>query len=422
VSGPRARLAGRPGRAKDRLESLAKVGEDAPAAGGRFIAGDPLRGLAALGVAFYHLGAGTLFYRAGRQATIPVSDAYGWPIGPLVAHLDLGVYVFFVLSGYLIGRPFIRAFVAGDRPPAVGRFVRNRVLRIVPPFWGVLTIVLLITGTVGASGAEVAAVYGFAIAYDFNPLFVVMTHSWTLGVEMAFYLLVPVLAVGGAVSVGRRGSALARLLLVLAGAAALGVASFLLAAQRPDDREWQHQAQCALLAFTPGVLLAAMEISVEPRMRGRRLGTRLAPALLAAGAAVLYLGTRPRIDNVALEAAAATLGAGLLVAAPMVLQWSTGRCWRVLDNRATRWLGERSYSLYLVHVAVLYHLRSLGTDASSLNRGFAVTLVVAAPVVLAATIASHRLFETPYRRLRRPWRSHSAASAAKAAKTSGSTR
>ena len=82
-------------------------------------------------------------------------------LGPLIETGGYALGMFFALSGYLIARPFVFAFVHGQRLPRIWSYARNRILRIVPAFWAVLTVLLLIYGTKGATAGEVVSVYGF---------------------------------------------------------------------------------------------------------------------------------------------------------------------------------------------------------------------------------------------------------------------
>src|SRR3954452_23678819 len=116
------------------------------------LGGDGIRGVGMLLVFFTHL-----FLLAdpdsGRNMLV-----YGWA-APILGHIDLGLAAFFVLSGYLIARPFARAYVAGTRRPPLGDYVRNRVLRVVPAFYVFTVLVLLRFGLDGmlASGSHNAS-------------------------------------------------------------------------------------------------------------------------------------------------------------------------------------------------------------------------------------------------------------------------
>ena len=91
--------------------------------------------------------------------TVPDNNllSYGWA-APILGHIDLALSAFFVLSGYLIARPYARAYVAGTRRPRLRNYARNRVLRVVPVFYLLTVLVLLrfgLDGQIGdAPGAE----------------------------------------------------------------------------------------------------------------------------------------------------------------------------------------------------------------------------------------------------------------------------
>jgi peptidoglycan/LPS O-acetylase OafA/YrhL len=83
------------------------------------------RGLAAVGVLTYH----------ASQA----SESSRW-VYDAASRFWLGVPLFFVLSGFLLSRPFVRSVVRQTPAPSLRRYGRARILRIFPAYWAVLTV------------------------------------------------------------------------------------------------------------------------------------------------------------------------------------------------------------------------------------------------------------------------------------------
>ena len=82
-------------------------------------------------------------------------------LGAVTARMNVGVTVFFLISGFLLYRPFVRAAYHGIAPPRVGRFFRRRALRIVPAYWLALTVLAVWPGLVGVHTADWWVYYGF---------------------------------------------------------------------------------------------------------------------------------------------------------------------------------------------------------------------------------------------------------------------
>ena len=90
-----------------------------------------------------------------------------WGFGTRTAAADLtfqlkdGVTLFFVISGFLLYRPFVAARAAARTGPAPGKYARRRVLRIVPGYWVALTVLALVFGLPhvfsGTSGSTTAS-------------------------------------------------------------------------------------------------------------------------------------------------------------------------------------------------------------------------------------------------------------------------
>lgn len=346
---------------------------------GRFAVGDPLRAVAALSVLVYHVAFTSLLLTGGVRASGQFEEVYGrWP-GRVLGNLDLGLFLFFVLSGYLLTRPF----VAGR--PDLRRYVRNRILRIVPAFWVVALATLIYFGPRGATAWEVLSVPAFVQSYVPNPFAQVYGQAWTLDVEMGFYLLLPFIAL-----------ALPRRLAVLAAAFVLiGVVSLALRAWVPEDERYLRALPMMLFAFVPGMLLAV----AEPLLRPPAWTSWL--ALLGAAVCFLVYLEIPR-DAPALRGLVACALAGLVVAAPLLWQWSGRPPWRLLDTRAAHWLGARSYGIYLVHngllIALMPHLEIAGEGAKVL---FAVALLPVLAGTLLLSDLLHRFVERPALALRR---------------------
>jgi peptidoglycan/LPS O-acetylase OafA/YrhL len=331
---------------------------------------------------------------------------YGSVAGHILGSTHLGLFVFFALSGYLISRPFVRALVADAPVPNLARYARRRALRIVPAFWAILTIQLVAGGFFGASPGRVVMVYAFAQNFANGAIDRVMNQAWTLDVEVAFYVLVPVgagLLAFLARSADRRGR-----LRLLSGA--IGGAAILSLAARafgPHTLAWQTSLPAMLFAFIPGIALAAVEATSVPArlcsMASRVPGALLLSAglgLLVFYAAGVHASRPPIIETQSLDVLGfllAACGTGAVVAAARVSEWSSGRSWQILDNRAMRWIGMRSYSLYLVH-----RVTALGVvvAASDLTLTAGARLALLLPVILAVSLCvaalSYRWFEKPF--------------------------
>src|SRR5437764_15116070 len=107
---------------------------------------------------------------------------------PYAARLDVGVAVFFVVSGFLLYRPFVLARTRGGPRPATGPYAWRRFLRIVPAYWVALTLTTLWVGTHGVfSGSGIVHYYGLAQAYSTSTLGGGITPAWSLTIELAFY-------------------------------------------------------------------------------------------------------------------------------------------------------------------------------------------------------------------------------------------
>jgi acetyltransferase len=369
----------------------------------RFIAGDPMRGIACLVVLFWH----TAVASAGIVSPMGISPGMKSELGilgPPVVTLAISVWFFFVLSGYLISGPFVRAVVRGDgRKPRLRPYAINRLLRIVPGFWAILTLTILLVGTEGNSLKQMVEFYGFGHIYDQGPFTERMVQAWTLDVEVVFYALVPFILLPLATLLRGRWTPWARAGVILAGCAVVGAASIALGEAGPKSGSI---VPGAMWAFTPGIALATIEPLVKPHLSGRAFGRWIAWALMATFAlAFLYYTYRVNVFDAKLQNLVAAVACGAFLAGPLVLQWSGARTWRIFDNRFLHWFGIRAYGVYLTHVVVIYELRYFIRDLGTVP----LALLFAFPLImLLSTLAgalSFRYIESPFLERRLPWRS-----------------
>lgn len=160
------------------LESVAR--RDPPK---RVFAGlDGLRAIAALLIVLTHTG-----YASG--------ETFRDPFGPFLGRAESGVAIFFVISGFLLYRPFVLRHLRGGGGSAVLRFWWRRALRIFPAYWLALTAVWLLL-----ESAEINDVSDFVIYYGllqiYDPLRFLggITQAWSLCTEVSFYAFLPLFA------------------------------------------------------------------------------------------------------------------------------------------------------------------------------------------------------------------------------------
>jgi peptidoglycan/LPS O-acetylase OafA/YrhL len=312
----------------------------------------------------------------------------------------LGVDVFLVLSGYLITSLLLAEHAATDRLD-LPRFWARRARRLLPAAVLVIATCVVVAavflpGDLAQTRADALASLAYVnnwhqvlsdqsyfAAFGRPPL---LGHLWSLAVEEQFYLLWPVVLGLGLLAFGRRG--------LVAGTLALALVS-----------------------------VVAMAWLYEPGGDPSRVyyGTDTRAAALLGGALLAFWwapGRLPSVPRVGLEAVAAAACAGLAAA---LLLWHDFESWlypwgltavelltvaliaavahpacvvgRGLGTAPLRWIGQRSYGIYLWHWPVMAVTRP-GTDIA-LGRGVLVPLQAAVIVGLAAL--SYRYVERPIR-------------------------
>lgn len=376
----------------------------------RFIAGDPIRGLACVAILIYHCA-----YASLAASGIDVRDwdvGYGTVGAGLLEDMEVALFVFLVLSGFLIGRPFLKRFIDGREPPATGRYARHRFLRIMPAYWVVLTVLLLrhkfFDGYLpqeafDAPFKEIAGSYLFLVNhYPSGNASLLVGQSWTLEVELFFYAAMPVAAYilyrFARPHLDRRG----RIAVVYATIAALLIAGLAIREVIPNTLTWQRSPVALLFGFAPGLFLAALDLTWRERFASFARSQTVVWTVLAIGIAMTigfhFLGPEST-GFIAIPAPGwrlwQTLSAGFLVAAPLLLQWSGRPVWKVLDNRLLHWFGERSYSFYLWHQGVAVDMLIIAEVPGQPRETLVLLVALTIPVSAALATVTYHLVERP---------------------------
>src|SRR5581483_64292 len=161
----------------------------------RFAQFDGLRALAALAVLVFHAG---LYTRAQESAS---------GLAPYLGRLNVGVALFFLISGFLLYRPLLAARAGLARPIGPGEYARRRLLRIVPAYWVALAVLAVFPGLPDIPSPRVWAYVLFAQDYSARTLNNGIGPAWALGCEVVFYALLPLLSAGFGAAARRRGRA-----------------------------------------------------------------------------------------------------------------------------------------------------------------------------------------------------------------------
>ena len=339
-------------------------GSDAPTARPRYARLDVLRALAAIAVMTFHFQSEQM-WDAG-------------PLGPVVEHGARGVFVFFVLSGFLVFRPF----VAG--PVGTWGYALKRMLRIMPAYLVALVLVTLLTGDPLLRQRPLEFLL-LLQNYDFSLFQEIVPTAWTLVLEMQFYLLLPLAALG-LVPLIRRRPALAVALLVAVGLLSMFLRMWAYMVPSMEPGVIVSVSLPALLwAFVPGMLLAQLMVT-RPGVAARVATGPV--ALLAAGLiAVGWMTSGSPMLNAVAEVSL-TMGVALLI--PWLIR---ARTHEARPLRTLAWFGSvASYPFYLWHRTVMDEVRPLQLP------GPAAWIVVLLATTIVGTI-SYRIVERPAMRL-----------------------
>jgi peptidoglycan/LPS O-acetylase OafA/YrhL len=365
----------------------------------RFPRVDALRAIAALCVVVAH------------TAVFGGFAPHAWTTA-LLSGLTVGVPIFFVISGFLLYRPFLAAQVLAAPSTPVRAYTWRRALRIVPAYWLALTVLGWWAHLHGVFTHDGWRYYLFLQVYSPRTLYGGILPAWTLCVEVAFYALLPIYAatMGRA---ARGASACRRMHAELAVLAVLAVASVVL---RTIDLAGPRTVLDNTLLenfdwFALGMALAVLSVALEDGQALGALGrviARRAPWCWAAALALyvllarLFASATVQVHGIFFQTAwgglAVHIGFGLIAAlfvAPAVFVRERSAPARVLAVPALAWLGLVSYGIYLWHDPLLGKLLQHGAYSWWPHHPFVVLTVATVVVAVIAAAVSYFAFERP---------------------------
>jgi peptidoglycan/LPS O-acetylase OafA/YrhL len=315
-------------------------------------------------------------------------------VGLVYSRMEIGVPIFFVLSGFLLFGPWVKAAASGGPPPSVRRYAWHRVRRIMPAYIVTVLVAFIVYHfrTAGPNPGHtwmglfrnLTLTQIYTDHYLYSYLHQGLTQMWSLAVEVAFYVALPLLTYLLLVVLCRRRWRPALLLSGLAGLALLTPAWLILVHTTdwlPDGSKLWLPTYLAW--FVGGMLLAVLQ----------PMGVRAYAMACIPLALVCYFivstpiagepTTSPNELREALFKAGFYAVIATLMVAPLALG-DRGLYARFLATRPMVFLGEISYEIFLIHLVtmelVMVEIVRYPIYTGSIVMVFTITLVVTVPL------------------------------------------
>jgi len=338
----------------------------------------------------------------------------------LLQRMDVGVAVFFVLSGFLLFRPFVVRQLAGRPPMKTGTFLRRRSLRVLPGYWFALTFCVVVLGQLLGSVKNAFLYYSLLFPFATQDVALgggpgqegkyAIPQAWSLTAEFVFYLMLPVIAYLLVRLAARRSVTVQmRTMLLIAGGLYLFgqlFRAYFLVAQPSWERVAVIWAPNWIDFFAIGMALAvfsgAEQFSVRPPALLRALGDHPAVSWSIATLVGLSFATfsppsTPGVFGAEYWVRWFLFGvfSFFLLAPAMFGDQTAGRGRRFLASRPLVLLGTVSLGFYLFHLAFLGQAQEwlgVGDFGGSLPTVFAITFVCS----VGMAFVSYYVVERPF--------------------------
>ena len=336
------------------------------------------------------------FLRASAIALVLVAHA-SFMFLPLTHALEgwwvlghLGVELFFVLSGFLIGGILVRQADAARL--GVGRFWARRWLRTLPNYYLFLGINILLARWIDGSWPA-AERYVFFLQNFAWPQPIFFIESWSLAVEEIFYLIAPLLVLMFASRITRRVPSIAWVMLAIALATVIRIGYVLL--QQP---EWDLAVRMVALVRMDAIGYGVLAVLLYRHAGG--FTRRHARAIACAGAAGLALGMVLYFSLARDTSLFARTGLFSLISASFAALLPAAANWQRSGFNAgfestVRVLARWSYALYLCQLGVMRVMNATFAGHAQTFAGCVLQALIFMALSIGCAALVYRYFELP---------------------------
>jgi len=332
---------------------------------------------------------------------------------------EVGVSLFFVLSGCLLSLPFWSAFVNAERLPSLRFYAINRAARIIPVFWFNLIFCTVIAFSVFDQSINwwrlISGLF-FINSYHYSSFFPAELNGplWSIGLEVSCYVLLPLVLFAIIKSTKKLSFAFAGLITWIFALQLLNpwiISNFMTS---EDQKGWQYgltggakqwlpywNTDSFFTQFLCGSLAALTIVALTARGIKSSRAFDIS-ALVFAIAAIWLVASRlvpGAPDSFTKQPYIAPFYA-ILMAAVLVSAAMSTYLHKVLDNKLFRWIAKLSFSIYLWHMFIIVIIERKILDSyvyyglsDALQWVFISSIVLVVSIAIAAT--SWRFVESP---------------------------
>ena len=360
----------------------------------RNLALDTIRAIATLMIVAYHI-----FFSQNY------TDSHASGLGAFTRRLDVGVALFFTLSGYLLFRPFVVALFANSELPNIKTFYLKRATRIFPGYW-VALITLALIDAIQIPNASVFIRKFFLIqSWRSLEVFTGIVQSWTLSVEICFYFLLPLISLFFS-SLIRDKSTHTKVQIIGFGLLFLFVLSWLYRILQISDNTW-FPANLDTLVL--GMFIAFfVEIPESTKRVGwiKEILSKFSPLLALLSficwflSACIGLPVELKNGSLVIELLGHFLYAisAFIFMIPFCLQNRQSRLVRLFSLRPLAWIGKISYGIYIWHMLFLQGNFSTKHFFYTSGSGLLQPFIIILPTSIAIATLSYYIVELPIMR------------------------